>query len=166
MKLIKHPDDILKQKLEDFDFDQGINLEELEKNMISLMLESNGIGLSANQVGLDKRFFVMKLQDPNTPPFILINPKILWASEQQSEFEEGCLSFPELFIPVKRPSKIKVEYIDKYKNTCIIELNGIDSRCFQHELDHLDGICFTDKVSKLKLALALKKQRKNNGRTK
>ena len=67
---------------------------------------------------------------------------------------------------VKRSKKIKVQYVDKHQNNCIIELTDIDARCFLHELDHLNGVCFTDKVSQLKLALALKKQRKKNGRTK
>ena len=84
----------------------------------------------------------------------------------REEQEEGCLSFPDLWLKVKRPKSITAEYFDRNGNKCIIELTGIDAKCFQHELDHLDGVCFTSKISPLKLALAIKKQRKHNGRTK
>ena len=80
--------------------------------------------------------------------------------------EEGCLSFPNLFLTVKRYEKLTAMYLDNTGEKCIIELEGIDSRCFQHELDHLNGVCFTDGMSKLKLDRALQKQRKLNGRTK
>jgi peptide deformylase len=79
------------------------------------------------------------------------------------EGEEGCLSFPNLWLKVKRNNKITAAYLDNTGKQCIIELEGIDSRCFQHELDHLDGITFTEYVSDLKLRMARKKQRKLNG---
>jgi len=151
----------------DFDFSKGIDTEQLEKDMITLMHQSHGIGLSANQVGFEGRVFVIdpKNLDDKTP-FALFNPVLLEESDDLDQGDEGCLSFPDLYLQVKRPKKIKVQYVDKHQNTCIIELTGIDARCFLHELDHLNGICFTDKVSQLKLALALKKQRKKNGRAK
>jgi peptide deformylase len=95
----------------------------------------------------------------------MFNPKVISASEELFESEEGCLSFPDLWIPVKRPIKIEAGYVDKLGKDCIITLTGIDARCFLHELDHLDGICFIEKVSPLKLAMARKKQqkRKYNG---
>jgi peptide deformylase len=169
LKLIHHPNDILNQKLPEFDFNSPlINPLELEEQMIQLMLEHDGLGLSANQVGLPARVFVMKtsnLKDVVTP-FAVFNPKVIAASPEEESEDEGCLSFPNLFFKVKRPSNIIVEFFDRNNNKCIIRLDGIDARCFLHELDHLDGVCFTSKISKLKLDLALKKQRKYNGRTK
>jgi len=169
LKLIHHPNDILNQKLPEFDFDSPlIDPFELEEEMIKLMIENDGLGLSANQVGLSARVFVMQtsnLKDVVTP-FAVFNPKVIAVSPEEESEEEGCLSFPNLFFKVKRPSNIVVEFFDRNNNKCIIRLDGIDARCFLHELDHLDGVCFTSKISKLKLDLALKKQRKYNGRTK
>jgi peptide deformylase len=167
MNLITYPNDILKRSMPEFDFSSNINPEHLEQDMIELMQKSRGIGLSANQVGIEARVFVMqpqKLDDKR--PFALFNPTLLEADDEETLDEEGCLSFPELFLYVKRPKKIKVQYVDKHQNICIIELIDIDARCFLHELDHLNGVCFTEKVSQMKLALAIKKQRKKNGRTK
>jgi peptide deformylase len=164
MQLIKHPNPILKQKSVPWDFKNHINAEQVEHEMISLMKASNGIGLAANQVGLDRRVFVMRTQDGRE--FGVFNPTILYA-EGQVTGEEGCLSFPDLFLDVPRYQKINAMYLDNAGEKRIIELEGIDARCFQHELDHLDGVCFTDSLSPLKLALALKKsqkkKRKNNG---
>ncbi len=167
MNLITYPNDILKMAMPDFDFTSNINPINLEEDMIELMKSSRGIGLAANQVGIIGRVFVMQPQLlENKQPFALFNPRVLEINGEEVPGEEGCLSFPNLFINVKRPKEITVEYVDKNQNTCIIRLTGIDARCFLHELDHLNGTCFTDRVSKLKLDLALKKQRKLNGRTK
>ena len=168
MKLITTPDPILKQAATDWIFGEDQTPELIEKDMIELMLMFNGIGLAANQVGLLKRVLVIKLQQQPevTEPFAMFNPKILSTSEEEQTGQEGCLSFPDLWLDVKRPKSVDVEYFDKVGNQCIITLTDIDARCFLHELDHLNGICFTDKVSQMKLLLALKKQRKNHGRTK
>jgi len=169
LKLIKHPNPILDKSLPDFDFNNPVvDPYQLEEEMVKLMYESNGIGLSANQVGIEARVFVIMTRNLAgvTTPFAVFNPKIIAASDELEDGEEGCLSFPDLHLNVKRSAHIVVEFLDRDKNPVIIRLDGIDSRCFQHELDHLDGICFTSKISKLKLALALKKQRKRNGRTK
>lgn len=170
MKLVTYPNPILNKKLPDFDFDNPVmDPYQLEEEMIKLMAEENGIGLAAPQVGIETRAFVIMTRNLSgvTTPFAVFNPKIIAASEDDLEDgEEGCLSFPGLFFKVKRPAHIVVEFLDRDKNPVIIRLDGIDARCFQHELDHLDGVCFTSKVSKLKLDLAIKKQRKRNGRTK
>jgi len=155
MKLVKFPDPILKQKAVPWDFEKDLNAKELEVDMVQLMIESNGIGLAANQVGLLKRVFAIHLKDQ--VPFCMFNPGILVGDNAKVLGEEGCLSFPDLFLRVPRDDKITAMYLDRQGNKCIIELEGIDSRCFQHELDHLDGVCFTDGISPLKLALAKKK---------
>ena len=169
LKLIHHPNDILKKVMPEFDFENPImDPLEIEEQMIKIMAENNGRGLAANQVGLEARVFVMiteNLKDVFTP-FALFNPKIVAVSSEEDLDDEGCLSFPNLFFKVKRPSNIVVEFFDRNNNKCIIRLDDIDARCFLHELDHLNGVCFTDKISKLKLEMALKKQRKYNGRTK
>jgi peptide deformylase len=168
MQLIKHPNPILKQKAVPWDFETDTGAEALEVDMVQLMIENNGIGLAANQVGLLKRVFAIRLKDQ--VPFCMFNPGILVGDNAKVLDEEGCLSFPDLFLRVPRDDKITAMYLDRQGNKCIIELSGIDSRCFQHELDHLDGVCFTEHISSLKLALAQKKlqkqKRKYNGRTK
>lgn len=157
MQLIKHPNPILKQKAVPWDFANHINAERVENDMLQLMKSYNGIGLAANQVGLDRRVFVMRTQDGRE--FGAFNPTILNAEEEVLG-EEGCLSFPDLWLDVLRYRKITAMYLDNTGEKRIIELEGIDARCFQHELDHLDGVCFTDNLSPLKLALALKKSQK------
>ena len=129
------------------------------------MKENRGIGISANQINFDKRVIIITPRDKE--PFAMFNPKVLKVDTGEDLGEEGCLSFPHLYLTVKRPKNIVVEYIDKNKESCIMLFTDIDARCVQHELDHLDGICFISKVSKLKLDLAKKRQRKlQNGRTK
>ena len=170
LQLVKHPDPILRQKLVDFDFNNPIfDPKDLEEQMVILMAQEFGLGLSANQVGIDARVFVMQTQNLEGvyTPFAVFNPTILAVDSEEELGEEGCLSFPGLFFKVKRPSHVVAEFFDRDNNKCIIRLDGIDARCFLHELDHLNGICFTDKISKVKLELAIKKQRKLlNGRTK
>lgn len=161
LTLVKEPDPILKQKAINWDFEQHVNAAVIEREMIETMKAHNGIGLAANQVGLDRRVFVMKLQDGREMGFF--NPTILVGDNADIHGEEGCLSFPNLWLKIARSDKITAMYLDNTGKRCIIELEGIDSRCFQHELDHLDGITFTEYVSDLKLKMARKKQRKLNG---
>ncbi len=169
LKLVTYPNDILKETLPEFDFKNPImDPRDLEEEMVKLMASENGRGLAANQVGVRARVFVIKTEKLSgvTTPFAVFNPKIIAEDEEKVQDYEGCLSFPNLILPVKRPSHIVVEFFDRDGNQCIIRLDDIDARCFLHELDHLNGVCFTDGMSKLKLDLALKRQRKINGRTK
>jgi peptide deformylase len=159
--LVNELDPVLKQKAERWDFTQHVNAAVIEREMLELMRASNGIGLAANQIGLLRRVFVMKLTDGREMGFF--NPTILIGDNADIETDEGCLSFPNLWLKVKRSDKITAMYVDNTGKQCIIELEGLDSRCFQHELDHLDGITFTEYVSELKLKMARKKQRKLNG---
>jgi peptide deformylase len=165
LKLIDETDPILKLKATPWVFGVDLNAPELEKNMVETMILHNGVGLAANQVGLLKRVFAITLS--NGRQLCMFNPTVTSTSEELQQGSEGCLSFPDLWLDVERPKTIVSEYFDNAGNSCILVLEGLDARCFLHELDHLNGICFVDKVSKLKLAMANKKRlkRKKNGRT-
>ena len=129
---------------------------EISKNMIDLMHKYKGIGLAANQVGVDAQIFVMGEEKPIT----VINPIITEVGPERVEMEEGCLSFPGLYFKVKRPSVVSVQYLDIEQKECIIKLEGLHARVFLHEYDHLQGITFDQRISKLRLEMAKKKQEK------
>lgn len=146
-----------------FDSPEAIaQAQELEKAMIDFMVKHKGIGLAANQIGITKRVFTMGSNNiEGFPfPFAAFNPKIVSAGVEEELSEEGCLSYPDLWLKVKRPANIVVEYQDSDSNTHTVEMSGLIARCFQHELDHLNGVCFVDKVSPMRLQLAMKKLRK------
>jgi peptide deformylase len=150
-----------------YDFDRDGDAELLERNMIEFMIANRGIGLAANQIGLTKRIFVMGSEThTDFPlPFAIFNPVITETSKEMILDQEGCLSYPGIWLQIKRPKWIVASYQDSQENHKEIKLDDYPSKCFQHELDHLDGVCFVDKVSKLKLNLAYKKARKYNDRT-
>jgi peptide deformylase len=160
MHLIKSPNPWLEKKVKEFDFN-NLDAISVSSEMIELMDNAGGIGLSANQVGLDAQIFVMKPHLlENKEPFALINPELESVTVNYEEMPEGCLSHPDLFLKVKRPKGVIAKYLDINAKECKIELYDIDARCFLHEFDHLQGIEFTDRVSRLKLDMAKKKQRK------
>jgi peptide deformylase len=170
MKLIKFPDEILKKTMPEFDFNGSLDAKIIEKEMIELMVKEKGIGLAANQVGLEARVLTIFPRDTSLEigPFAMFNPEIMEVSQEEITGIEGCLSFPDLVLPIKRPRMVVVQYLDNEENTCIIELKDTDARCFLHELEHLNGVCFIDKISKLKIEIARKKLaklRKQYGRT-
>jgi peptide deformylase len=157
------PHDSLIQPSTNWEFDVDGDAEQLEKDMIEFMLANRGIGLAANQIGLTKRVFVMGSNTiPNFPtPFAVFNPVIKEASTELVLDQEGCLSYPNLFLTVKRPRWIVAEYQDSKGTVKEIRIDGYLSKCFQHEFDHLNGVCFVDRVSQMKLNLAMKRIRKN-----
>jgi peptide deformylase len=161
LKLHKEDDPILKQQAEHWDFDNHVNAAVIEREMLDLMKASNAVGLAGNQVGVLRRVFVMRTADGREVG--CFNPWIMFGDNDKITGDEGCLSFPNLWLKVARHNKITASYLDNTGKACIIELEGIDARCFQHELDHLNGITFTEYVSDLKLKMARKKQRKLNG---
>jgi|TARA_B100001094_G_scaffold250561_1_gene248110 peptide deformylase len=153
----------LNQQSEVWDFDnEKYDPEKLEWDMCNFMLNNKGIGLAANQIDLKKRVFVMGSKDiPNFPkPFALFNPTILEASNETVMDTEGCLSYPGLLIKITRPSWIVGQWQNAQGETKEAKIQGYLAKCFQHEFDHLNGICFVDRVSRLKLQLALKKLNK------
>src|SRR6056300_147001 len=157
MQLIKDPHKFLKTKVNKFDFEKN-DAPKLAEEMISDMLRFDGVGLAANQVELDGRIFVMK---PKTgKSFAVINPTYEIIGEELELDIEGCLSFPYLFLNIMRPKKIKVNFLDIDAKNVTMYLEDIEARIFQHEFDHLDGITFDTRVSKLKLQMAKDKQKK------
>ena len=134
----------------------SVNLQEISQHMMKLMVEQKGLGLSSQQVGFKLRMFVMIMSGKET---VCVNPDITEKSGQII-CEEGCLSFPELHLKIKRSETIDVLYhtTEGQKIECTLE--GIESRCFQHELDHLNGITFDQNVSKLALDIAKRKRNK------
>ena len=160
MKLIKSPNTWLQKTVDPFDFNT-LDANEVSENMIALMTQEGGIGLSANQVGINAQIFVMKphLLEDNSP-LTVINPTIDKVSINSELMPEGCLSHPDLFLKVTRPKGLVVKFLDIDAKECIMELYDLDARCFLHEYDHLQGIEFTNRVSRLKLDMAKKKQTK------
>jgi peptide deformylase len=160
MRLIKSPHPFLQQQVKDFDF-ESLDAKKISEEMINIMNEEGGIGLSANQVELDARIFVMKphLLEDNSP-LVIINPHLESVTVNYEEMPEGCLSHPDLFLTIKRPRGLVAKFLDIDAKERIIELYDIDARCFLHEYDHLNGIEFTDRISRLKLDRAKKKRLK------
>jgi peptide deformylase len=111
-------------------------------SMVNTMIENNGVGLAANQVGVLKRIIVV-LDENN--PVVMINPEILEFSQQKCEMEEGCLSIPGEYLQITRPETVKVKYRNTKGMPCINTYSGLTSRVIQHELDHLDGITMNTK---------------------
>ena len=131
----------------------------LADDLLDSMYAADGIGLAAVQVGVPNRMLVMDIAQAQgkREPMVFINPKILWASEEMAQMEEGCLSVPEIWDDVERPAKIRAEYQDRDGKVQTLEADGLLACCLQHEMDHLDGVLFLDHLSKLKRSIALRK---------
>lgn len=160
LKLVKYPDSILAKSMPDFDFNNPfMNPKDLEKVMIEFMCNQRGIGLAANQVGLETRVFVMGNPDNPETGKAFFNPIIEEVTENSIELTEGCLSFPNIFVKVKRPLKVKARWQNSDGAWEIGTFEDYACKCFLHEFDHLNGITFHDRVSSLKWSLAVKKSR-------
>jgi len=156
MDLVYAPADILNKPTITVDEDMD-NVVKLAEEMHTLMIQNNGIGLAAPQVNINKSFFIV---GDKTRYKLAVNPKIIETSEEKVLMTEGCLSFPGLFLKVLRPLNCVVEYVNNKGETVNEKLEGMMSRVFQHETDHLNGITFDTLVSKLKLDMATKKRDK------
>ena len=126
-------------------------LAELAQNMLETMYAANGIGLAAPQVDVQQRMVVMDLHGEDAPPNpqILVNPEVLDASEETATMSEGCLSVPEAYEEVERPARVTVRYQDLDGVTHTRECTGLEAVCWQHEIDHLDGVLFVDHLTRL-----------------
>lgn len=154
-QLIEEASQVLRTPPPEFDFENPKeDPKEIEKNMAEAMEKFGGIGLSANQVGLPYKMFVMKTADKGTVGFF--NPKITRVSQDTDLLKEGCLSFPDMYLMIKRSKVIELEYQDSDGEKHSLVLEGMAARCVQHECDHLSGILFLQRASRLKLERALK----------
>lgn len=142
LNIRKYPDQILKKKCEEV---AEINLEinKLIGDMIETMQKNNGVGLAAPQIGVLKRIIVL---DSEKGAVAFVNPRILKKSKEKEIMEEGCLSFPGIFYNIKRPKEIEAEVLTEDGEKIKIKMEGLLSRVFQHEVDHLDGILFIDRL--------------------
>lgn len=146
----------------------------LIKDMFETMYATRGIGLAAPQVGHSLRVLVMDVEQSGgesgedgeaaalTPgkPIAVINPEIVWSSDEQNVYEEGCLSIPGQYAEVERPEKVRVKYLDENGQPQEMEADGLLATCVQHEIDHLDGVLFVDHLSSLKRDMLMRKLKK------
>jgi len=134
-------------------------LRALMDDMLETMYAAPGIGLAAVQIGVSKRVIVMDLagEGEARAPRYFVNPKIVSVSEELKEYEEGCLSVPEMYELVERPAQARIKYLDYDGNEQVIDADGMLAVCLQHEMDHLEGILFIDHLSKLKRDMILRK---------
>tara|TARA_B100001027_G_scaffold154871_1_gene108904 strand:- start:264 stop:788 length:525 start_codon:yes stop_codon:yes gene_type:complete len=135
------------------------DVQNIMDDMLETMYSANGIGLAAIQIGIPKNLIVIDLltKEKKKDPLFFVNPKIVKKSLKMSKYDEGCLSIPNLFAEIQRPSECEVEYLDYQGKKKILKANGLLATCIQHEIDHLNGILFIDYLSKLKRDIILKK---------
>lgn len=159
------PDPILSIKtahVEHIDAALQVDLDDMLETMYAI----DGLGLAANQVGLNRRMFVMDTsargEAPN--PLVLINPEVLWLSDEKFSSEEGCLSVPGAYAPVVRSYACRVQFLDRMGATQTLEAQDLTAACIQHEIDHLNGILFIDHLTHLKRSMVVSKSRKTRAR--
>ena len=161
-ELVEEASKVIRQPPLEFDFKNPTHdPKEVEEKLSEAMERFGGIGLSANQVGLDVRMFVMRTQDGIQAFF---NPELTRISQETDLLKEGCLSFPDIYLMIKRSKVVEMKYFDSDGEEHSITLDGIGARCVQHEIDHLNGIVFLQRASKLKLDRALKSRPKERSR--
>ena len=138
----------------------------LMDDMLETMYVAKGIGLAAIQIGVPKRIIVMDIgnRDKEKKPMYFVNPIIKNKNSNHSTYEEGCLSVPNQFAEINRPSTCEVEYLDYNGNKKILKASGLLATCIQHEMDHLEGILFIDYLSKLKKMMIVKKLSKQKNK--
>ena len=163
--ILTEPNKILRQvslPVKNFGKDDQILMDD----MLDTMYHANGIGLAAIQVGVPKRIIVMDISKNSEKknPMYFVNPIIKNKNSNFSTYEEGCLSVPDQFAEIERPSECEVEYLDYNGNKKILNASGLLATCIQHEMDHLEGILFIDYLSKLKKSMIIKKLSKQKNK--
>ena len=161
LPILVAPDPRLKTKAQAVDKVDG-KIRQLMNDMLETMYKARGIGLAAPQVGVSKRVIVIDVakddEEPN--PIRMANPEIVWASDEKELREEGCLSLPEQFAEVMRPTVVKVRYLDQDNEIRELDADELLGICVQHEMDHLEGTLFVDYLSGLKRNMILRKLQK------
>ena len=162
MKIVFYPNPILRKKTKPI-LEFNSKLEKIISEMTEIMQQNDGAGLAGPQVGISQQIF---LADDGNGLRVFINPKIIWRSAEKIIIEEGCLSFPGIFLEIERPKEVKIEFSDKNNQKQILKADGLLARIIQHEYDHLQGVLFIDYLGlweKLKIRPALEKlERMNN----
>ena len=161
--ILTEPDKLLRQVSKPVEKVGDIE-RELMKDMLDTMYTAKGIGLAAIQIGVPKRIIVMDIskEENKKKPMYFVNPIIIKKNDEKVTYEEGCLSVPNQFAEIDRPSKCEVEYLDYNGNKQNLKAEGLLATCIQHEMDHLEGILFIDYLSKLKKTMIIKKLSKQN----
>lgn len=166
LSILEAPDPRLKVKSMPVD-EVTDETRKLIEDMFETMYDAPGIGLAAVQVGVPKRLLVIDLQERDEEtdatirnPMVFINPEILEASDELASYNEGCLSVPDQYADVERPSVIRARWLDRDGKGHEKRIDGMLATCLQHEMDHLEGILFIDHLSKLKRDMVLKKLQK------
>ncbi|MBB3066633.1 MULTISPECIES: peptide deformylase [Limibacillus] len=158
LPIITAPDPRLKKKAAPVE-KVDAEVRQLMDDMLETMYQAPGIGLAAPQVGVLKRVIVLDITHEEEPrnPLFMANPEIIWVSDEDASYNEGCLSLPEHYADVVRPAAVRVRYLDHENEIREIEATELLATCIQHEIDHLDGILFVDHISALKRNMILRK---------
>ena len=163
--IITEPNKLLRQISKPIE-SVGKQEQQLMNDMLDTMYDANGIGLAAIQIGIPKRIIVMDIgKEKKREPRYFVNPVIMNKNSIKNTHEEGCLSVPEQFAEIDRPSKCEVEYLDYNGKKQLLKADGLLATCIQHEMDHLEGILFIDYLSKLKKSMIIKKLSKLKSNT-
>ena len=159
--IVTLPDPRLRLKSEPVGSITG-EIRTLAADMLDTMYDAPGVGLAAIQIGVPKRVVTMDVSKSETErqPLVLIDPEILWTSEEKRAYEEGCLSIPEYYEEIERPDRVRFRYTDLEGRVIEREADGLMATCVQHEIDHLNGVLFIDYLSKLKRDRVVTKFRK------
>ena len=142
--LIKNTDTLLSQRVNNCSY--NLDRAELAQTLVESMLHHRGVGLSANQIGIEERAFAMVSDIETMQVIVVFNPKIIKQYSKKEKMEEGCLSYPETFLEIERPWGIVVKFEDEEKTVHKVKMEGLMARIFQHEYDHMEGINFTQRV--------------------
>ncbi|MEM6602915.1 MAG: peptide deformylase [Pseudomonadota bacterium] len=161
LTILTEPDPILRQISQPVDQVDDA-LRAFMDDMLETMYAAQGIGLAAIQVGVAKRVIVIDISSEDNPgtPLYFVNPVITPVGDDMSVYKEGCLSIPEITENVERPAVISIEYLDYHGVPQTLQADGLLATCMQHEMDHLEGVLFIDKLSKLKRQLVMRKLKK------
>ena len=158
LSLVDPSDPILKFKCAPFDWTTAnIDINEFSHDLVRFMYDHNGIGLAANQVGFGLRIFALRAHPQN---FVCINPRIVWKSEKVVALEEGCLTYPNLIVKIKRPEFIRARFYLPNGEVKTEKFIGMTARCFQHEMDHLEGKIFYEQANRFHREQAFKRRKK------
>lgn len=164
--IVLHPDPRLKKVCDPVAaVDEEVRT--LMADMLETMYDAPGIGLAAPQIGVLRRVIVMDIAKEDTPPqpLKMANPEVIWASEETSSYEEGCLSIPEEFEDVERPASVRVRYLDENGAVQELECDGLLATCVQHEIDHIDGKLFIDYLGPVKKQMITTRMKKRKRTT-